>query len=59
VIDVIVIDGFLNGLAVVWREVSETFKLAQTGRLRSYATLFVLGVIVLMAYVAGWIGNGH
>ena len=38
----------LNGLAVIWREISETFKLVQTGRVRSYATMFLLGVLALL-----------
>ncbi len=59
IVDVLIIDGLLNGMAVVWREISETFKLAQTGRVRSYATLFLLGVLSLLAYMSGWVGNGH
>lgn len=59
IVDVLIIDGLLNGLAVVWREISETFKLIQTGRVRSYATVFLLGVLVLLAYMAGWVGNGN
>lgn len=59
IVDVLIIDGILNGLTVVWREISETCKLVQTGRVRSYATIFVLGVLVLLAYMAGWVGNGN
>jgi NADH-quinone oxidoreductase subunit L len=59
IVDVLIIDGLLNGLAVVWREISETFKLVQTGRVRSYATIFLLGVLALLAYMSGWVGNGH
>ncbi|MBI5267219.1 MAG: NADH-quinone oxidoreductase subunit L, partial [candidate division Zixibacteria bacterium] len=59
IVDVIVIDGFLNGLAVVWREIAETFKLVQTGRVRSYATVFLIGVLAVVAYFAGWFGYAH
>jgi NADH:ubiquinone oxidoreductase subunit 5 (subunit L)/multisubunit Na+/H+ antiporter MnhA subunit len=59
IVDVIVIDGFLNGLAVVWREIAENLKLVQTGRVRSYTTVFLIGVLVVVAYFAGWFGYGR
>jgi NADH-quinone oxidoreductase subunit L len=51
IVDVIVIDGLINGLAAIWGEISGTFRLAQTGRVRSYATLFVAGVVLVVAYM--------
>lgn len=50
VVDVVMIDGLLNGLALVYEGISESLRRVQTGRLRSYATLFVLGVVILVAY---------
>ncbi|RKX28532.1 MAG: NADH-quinone oxidoreductase subunit L [Candidatus Zixiibacteriota bacterium] len=50
VVDVILIDGFVNGSALVYEGVSESLRRVQTGRLRSYATLFVFGVVILVAY---------
>ncbi len=49
VFDVVIIDGFLNGMATLYNDVSETFRQGQTGRLRSYATLFAFGVVILVA----------
>ncbi len=48
--DVIVIDGTLNGAAFVYQITSEGMRKMQTGRVRSYATAFVVGVVVLVAY---------
>ncbi len=50
IVDVIIIDGTLNGLAVVWGEVSNTLRFSQSGQLRSYATIFSVGVVILIAY---------
>jgi len=49
-VDVIVIDGFANGSAFTYQVVSEAMRKLQTGRLRSYATAFVVGVVVIVAY---------
>ena len=50
-VDVVFIDGLINGLATSYSDVSQFLRGVQTGRVRSYATLFVIGVLVLMAYV--------
>jgi len=50
IVDVILIDGYLNGIAKLWRDVSEGLRYGQSGRVRNYATIFVVGVIVLMAW---------
>ena len=50
VVDVVFIDGFINGIATLYDGISETLRRAQSGLLRGYATAFVLGVIVLIAY---------
>ncbi|MFH1373135.1 MAG: NADH-quinone oxidoreductase subunit L [bacterium] len=52
IVDVVMIDGFLNGLAHAYSDNSQFVRKAQTGRVRSYATAFVLGVVVLVAYMA-------
>ncbi|UCE24066.1 MAG: NADH-quinone oxidoreductase subunit L [Candidatus Zixiibacteriota bacterium] len=52
VFDVVVIDGFLNGLASRYEEVSDFVRTGQTGRVRTYATVFVFGVVVIVAYLA-------
>ncbi len=51
IVDVVFIDGLINGLATTYSDVSQFFRGVQTGRVRSYATLFVIGVVVLVAYV--------
>ncbi len=51
IVDVVFIDGLINGLATIYSDVSQFFRGVQTGRVRSYATLFVMGVVVLVAYV--------
>lgn len=50
IVDVIFIDGLINGLAKVYDDTSQFLRAVQTGRVRSYATLFVTGVVVLVAY---------
>jgi NADH-quinone oxidoreductase subunit L len=49
VIDVVVIDGLINGFAGLGRDMAETLKVFQAGRVRNYATIFVFGVIVILA----------
>jgi NADH-quinone oxidoreductase subunit L len=51
IFDVIIIDGTLNGLASLWRDVSDGLRYGQGGRLRGYATIFVVGVVLLIAYI--------
>ncbi len=51
VFDVVVIDGFLNGMASLYSEISEFVRSGQTGRVRTYATVFVFGVVLLVAYM--------
>jgi len=50
-VDVIFIDGLVNGCATVYGNISQFLRGAQTGRVRSYATLFVFGVVVIVAYL--------
>ncbi len=46
IVDVLVIDGFVNGLARLSALASDLLRFIQTGRVRSYATLFVAGVVL-------------
>ena len=50
VFDVVLIDGLINGLASLWRDIADALRHFQGGRLRNYATVFVVGVLVLVAY---------
>jgi len=51
IVDVIIIDGALNGMATLWRDVSDTLRYSQSGQLRSYATSFAIGVVILIAWI--------
>jgi NADH-quinone oxidoreductase subunit L len=51
IVDVILIDGSINGGAWVYSQMSELLRYAQSGRLRSYATIFVAGVVLLIGYL--------
>lgn len=51
IIDVVLIDGLLVGLASVYGGVGDTVRQMQTGRVRSYAALFAIGVAVLLAWM--------
>ncbi len=51
VVDVIFIDGFINTLALLYDGISQLFRHAQTGRVRSYVTVFVIGVVGIL----GWL----
>jgi NADH-quinone oxidoreductase subunit L len=50
IFDVVIIDGFLNGLASLWHDISNTLRYSESGRVRSYVAIFTLGVILVMAY---------
>ncbi|MBD3217468.1 MAG: NADH-quinone oxidoreductase subunit L [candidate division Zixibacteria bacterium] len=51
VFDVVVIDGLANGLAYMIKSFSSGGRKIQTGFLRNYLLIFVLGVVVFLAYV--------
>jgi NADH-quinone oxidoreductase subunit L len=51
IFDVIIIDGLLNGLATLIGDMSRGLRPVQTGNLRTYATIFLLGVIFIIGYV--------
>jgi len=50
IFDVLIIDGLINGLATIWRDVADALRHWQGGRVRDYATVFVIGVLALVAY---------
>jgi NADH-quinone oxidoreductase subunit L len=58
IVDVIIIDGTLNGLTVLWRDISDTLRHMQSGQLRNYATIFSIGVVLLVAYIFYLVSNG-
>jgi len=51
IFDVVIIDGLINTFAGVYSEVSQAVRAGQTGRVRSYASVFVIGVVALVAYL--------
>ncbi len=51
VFDVVIIDGFINGAASWYADFSEFARKGQTGRVRTYATIFLFGVLVIIAYM--------
>lgn len=50
VVDVVLIDGLANGLATIARDMAEVLRHMQSGQVRRYATLFVTGVLLVIAY---------
>jgi len=51
VFDVLIIDGIANGLAHLVGDMSETMRRMQSGYLRIYMTIFVVGVVILVGYM--------
>lgn len=51
IFDVIIIDGLLNGLATLIGDMSKVLRPAQTGNLRTYASIFLAGVVIIIGYV--------
>jgi len=50
IIDVFIIDGIANGLAIIIGDMSKVLRPAQTGTLRTYATVFLAGVVIIIGY---------
>ncbi len=48
IFDVFIIDGLINGLATVMGDISTVIRPIQSGKIRSYATIFLLGVVILV-----------
>ncbi len=51
IFDVLIIDGLINGMATITGDISTALRPIQSGKLRSYATIFVIGVVVIMGYL--------
>jgi len=51
IVDVLIIDGFVNGLARLGALASDLLRFIQTGRVRSYATIFAAGVVLVVGYL--------
>lgn len=49
-----VIDGAVNGVASVLKDTAYTMQAAQTGFIRSYATLMAIGAAVIVAIIVLW-----
>ena len=50
IVDVIFIDGTINGMATIYGDVSQAARAGQTGRVRTYATFFAAGVVMILAW---------
>ncbi|HEX9017699.1 MAG TPA: NADH-quinone oxidoreductase subunit L [Anaerolineaceae bacterium] len=48
------IDGIVNGLGSLSRGASQALRLLQTGFVRSYALMFLFGVVVIITYLVVW-----
>jgi NADH-quinone oxidoreductase subunit L len=51
IFDVLIIDGLINGLAYLVGDISKFFRSGQTGMVRTYAAVFVTGVIIVIGYL--------
>jgi len=51
IFDVLIIDGFINGMAVLIGDISTSLRPSQSGILRTYTTIFLIGVIVILGIV--------
>ena len=51
IIDVLIIDGIANGLGSSIRELSDSFRRMQTGYVREYLTVFLVGVVVIIGFL--------
>ncbi len=53
VVDVLLIDGFLNVGAFIVELVGDSLRFLQTGNVRNYALTFLLGIVALLLFVMG------
>ena len=54
VLDVGVIDGAVNGVAVTIGGASGALRLLQTGSIRAYAASLMLGALLILGYMLWW-----
>jgi NADH-quinone oxidoreductase subunit L len=52
IIDVKLIDGFVNGVATSFAGLAGLLRMTQTGLARSYAAVILLGAVVVIGYFA-------
>jgi NADH-quinone oxidoreductase subunit L len=50
IFDVLIIDGLINGIATIIGDISNGVRTVQTGKVRTYATIFLLGVVLVIGY---------
>ena len=48
------IDGAVNGVADILKEMALTLQVAQSGLLRSYATLMAIGALAILIFIILW-----
>ena len=53
-----IVDGVVNGAAWLVARVAESLRRVQTGYVRSYAAVFLLGVVVLFSVLIVRVGPG-
>jgi NADH-quinone oxidoreductase subunit L len=53
-----IIDGLVNGTALLVARTSETVRRVQTGYVRSYAAIFLVGAVVLFSVLVYRVNNG-
>jgi len=51
IIDVLIIDGIVNGLAQIVGDMSTTFRRMQGGYLRTYMAVFLIGVVLVIGFL--------
>ncbi len=56
--DVGVIDGIVNGLAWTMSKLSKLYSLIQTGLVRGYALLMLMGVVAILCYIVYAVSTG-
>jgi NADH-quinone oxidoreductase subunit L len=49
--DVLIVDGFFNGVAWLMKQVSSGLRKLQTGMIRSYAFVFLFGAVFVIGYL--------
>jgi NADH-quinone oxidoreductase subunit L len=54
IFDVMIIDGFINGMAALIGIISQNLRKIQSGNLRRYAAIFLTGVILIIGYFLLW-----
>jgi NADH-quinone oxidoreductase subunit L len=55
VVDVLIIDGFLNAAAFLVELAGDALRFLQTGNVRNYALTFLIGLVALLLLVVGGI----